>query len=145
MIIYMVMKQITKIVESCGVSLYDTEIASEFDKKIFRIYITSQEGINLDKCAEISRILSPIFDVEPPLDGEYLLEVSSPGIERKLIKPEHFTASIGEKVKIKLKDKEKFIGILEGFENNTLRVRVDQELKEISLDALDKARTYFEW
>lgn len=139
------LEQITKIVESCGVSLYDTEIASEFDKKIFRIYITSQEGINLDKCAEISRILSPIFDVEPPLDGEYLLEVSSPGIERKLIKPEHFTASIGEKVKIKLKDKEKFIGILEGFENNTLRVRVDQELKEISLDALDKARTYFEW
>ena len=139
------LEQITKIVESCGVSLYDTEIASEFDKKIFRIYITSQEGINLDKCAEISRILSPIFDVEPPLDGEYLLEVSSPGIERKLIKPEHFTASIGEKVKIKLKDKEKFIGILEGFENNTLRVRLDQELKEISLDALDKARTYFEW
>ena len=139
------LEQITKIIESCGVSLYDTEIASEFDKKIFRIYITSQEGINLDKCAEISRILSPIFDVEPPLDGEYLLEVSSPGIERKLIKPEHFTASIGEKVKIKLKDKEKFIGILEGFENNTLRVRVDQELKEISLDALDKARTYFEW
>lgn len=139
------LEQITKIVESCGVSLYDTEIASEFDKKIFRIYITSQEGINLDKCAEISRILSPIFDVEPPLDGEYLLEVSSPGIERKLIKPEHFTASIGEKVKIKLKDKEKFIGILEGFENNTLHVRVDQELKEISLDALDKARTYFEW
>ena len=139
------LEQITKIVESCGVSLYDTEVASEFDKKIFRIYITSQEGINLDKCAEISRILSPIFDVEPPLDGEYLLEVSSPGIERKLIKPEHFTASIGEKVKIKLKDKEKFIGILEGFENNTLRVRVDQELKEISLDALDKARTYFEW
>ena len=139
------LEQITKIVESCGVSLYDTEIASEFDKKIFRIYITSKEGINLDKCAEISRILSPIFDVEPPLDGEYLLEVSSPGIERKLLKPEHFIASIGEKVKIKLKDKEKFVGILEGFENNTLRVRVESELKEISLDALDKARTYFEW
>lgn len=139
------LEQITKIVESCGVALYDTEIASEFDKKIFRIYITSKEGINLDKCAEISRILSPIFDVEPPLDGEYLFEVSSPGIERKLLKPEHFTASIGEKVKIKLKDKEKFVGILEGFENNTLRVRVESELKEISLDALDKARTYFEW
>ena len=139
------LEQITKIVESCGVSLYDTEIASEFDKKIFRIYITSKEGINLDKCAEISRILSPIFDVEPPLDGEYLFEVSSPGIERKLLKPEHFIASIGEKVKIKLKDKEKFVGILEGFENNTLRVRVESELKEISLDALDKARTYFEW
>ena len=54
-------------------------------------------------------ILSPIFDLEPPLEGEYLFEVSSPGIERKLTKPEHYSASLGEKVKIKLKTKEKFI------------------------------------
>ncbi|MCD8478753.1 MAG: ribosome maturation factor RimP [Sulfurospirillum sp.] len=138
-------EQLIKIVEGCGVSLYDTEIVSEFDKKIFRIYITSKEGINLDKCAEVSRILSPIFDVEPPLEGEYLFEVSSPGIERKLIKPEHFSASVGEKVKIKLKNKEKFIGILEGFEKNTLQVRIENELKEIALEEIEKARTYFEW
>jgi ribosome maturation factor RimP len=138
-------EQLIKIVEGCGVSLYDTEIVSEFDKKIFRIYITSKEGINLDKCAEVSRILSPIFDVEPPLEGEYLFEVSSPGIERKLIKPEHFSASVGEKVMIKLKNKEKFIGILEGFENNTLQVRIENELKEIALEEIEKARTYFEW
>ncbi|MBN1840285.1 MAG: ribosome maturation factor RimP [Campylobacterales bacterium] len=138
-------EQLIKIVESCGVSLYDTEVASEFDKKIFRIYITSKEGINLDKCAEVSRILSPIFDVEPPLEGEYLFEVSSPGIERKLLKPEHFSASVGEKVKIKLKNKEKFIGVLESFENNTLQVRIEKELKEIALEEIEKARTYFEW
>ncbi|ACZ11287.1 ribosome maturation factor [Sulfurospirillum deleyianum] len=138
-------EQLIKIIESCGVSLYDTEVVSEFDKKIFRIYITSKEGINLDKCAEVSRILSPIFDVEPPLEGEYLFEVSSPGIERKLLKPEHFSVSVGEKVKIKLKNKEKFIGILEGFANNTLQVRVENEVKEIALDDIEKARTYFEW
>ncbi len=138
-------EQITKIVESCGVSLYDTEVATEFDKRIFRIFITSKEGISLDKCEEISRILSPIFDVEPPLDGEYFFEVSSPGIERKLTKPEHFEASLGEKIKLKLKDKEKFIGILEKFENNVLYVLVEGELKEIPLDSIDKVRTYFEW
>jgi ribosome maturation factor RimP len=134
-----------KIVESCGVHVYDTEVVSEFDKRVFRLYITSKEGISLDKCAEVSRILSPIFDVEPPLEGEYFFEVSSPGIERKLLKPEHFSASLGEKVKIKLKDKEKFIGILEGFENNQAHVRLDAELKVISLDSIEKARTYFEW
>lgn len=138
-------EQITKIVESCGVSLYDTEVATEFDKRIFRIFITSKEGISLDKCEEVSRILSPIFDVEPPLDGEYFFEVSSPGIERKLTKPEHFEASLGEKIKLKLKDKEKFIGILEKFENNVLYVLVEGELKEIPLDSIDKVRTYFEW
>lgn len=139
------LEQITKIVESCGVSLYDTEVANEFDKKIFRIYITSKEGINLDKCAEISRILSPIFDLEPPLEGEYLFEVSSPGIERKLTKPEHYSASLGEKVKIKLKTKEKFIGLLEAFNGNDASVRVENELKQISLDEIESARTYFEW
>jgi ribosome maturation factor RimP len=139
------LEQITKIVESCGVSLYDTEVANEFDKKIFRIYITSKEGINLDKCAEISRILSPIFDLEPPLEGEYLFEVSSPGIERKLTKPEHYSASLGEKVKIKLKTKEKFIGLLEAFNGNAASVRVENELKQISLDEIESARTYFEW
>lgn len=139
------LEHITKIVESCGVSLYDTEVANEFDKKIFRIYITSKEGINLDKCAEISRILSPIFDLEPPLEGEYLFEVSSPGIERKLTKPEHYSASIGEKVKMKLKTKEKFIGLLEAFDGNVASVRVENELKQISLDEIESARTYFEW
>lgn len=134
-----------KIVESCGVNVYDTEVVSEFDKRIFRLYITSKEGISLDKCAEVSRILSPIFDVEPPLEGEYTLEVSSPGIERKLLKPEHFISSIGEKVKIKLKDKEKFIGILESFENAHIGVRVDKELKVVPMDSIEKARTYFEW
>ncbi len=134
-----------KIVESCGVHVYDTEVATEFDKRIFRLYITSKEGINLDKCAEVSRILSPIFDVEPPLEGEYTFEVSSPGIERKLTKPEHFTASLGEKIKVKLKDKEKFIGILESFENNLVSVRVENALKVIPIDTIEKARTYFEW
>ena len=138
-------EQIVKIVESCGVFLYDTEVTTEFDRKIFRIYITSKEGISLDKCAEISRILSPIFDLEPPLEGEYLFEVSSPGIERKLTKPEHYTASVGEKVKIKLKTKEKFIGLLEAFEGNVASVRVENELKQVSLDDVESARTYFEW
>ncbi|WP_333803127.1 ribosome maturation factor RimP [Sulfurospirillum sp.] len=138
-------EQIVKIVESCGVSLYDTEVANEFDKKIFRIYITSKEGISLDKCAEVSRILSPIFDLEPPLDGEYLFEVSSPGIERKLTKPEQYVASVGEKVKVKLNTKEKFIGVLEAFSGNVASVRVENELKQISLDEIESARTYFEW
>lgn len=138
-------ENMVKIVESCGVHVYDTEVATEFDKRIFRLYITSKEGINLDKCAEVSRILSPIFDVEPPLEGEYTFEVSSPGIERKLTKPEHFTASLGEKIKVKLKDKEKFIGILESFENDLVSVRVENELKVIPIDTIEKARTYFEW
>lgn len=137
--------QIEKLVEGCGVSLYDTEVTTEFDKKIFRLYITSKEGISLDKCEEVSRILSPLFDLEPPVDGEYFFEVSSPGIERKLSKAEHFNASIGEKVKVKLTNKDKFIGTLEGFSDGVASVRVDEEVKRFSIGEIEKARTYFEW
>lgn len=137
---------IVKILEECGVSLYDTEVSSEFDKRVFRIYITSKEGINLDKCAQVSRILSPIFDVEPPLEGEYLLEVSSPGIERKLTKPEHYLSSIGEKVKVKLNNKEKIIGTLDSYSDNGLVLILDNNEKmSIALNDIEKARTYFEW
>ena len=65
---------------------------------IFRVIVTSKDGVNLDKCAEISRLISPILDIDEPMGGKYNLEVSSPGIERKFKKPEHFIASVGLKV-----------------------------------------------
>lgn len=139
-------ENIVKILEACGVSLYDTEVTSEFDRRIFRIYITSKEAITLDKCAHVSRILSPIFDVEPPLEGEYLLEVSSPGIERKLTKSEHYLSSIGEKIKIKLNNKEKIIATLDAFNGDNIVIILDNNEKmTIALSDIEKARTYFEW
>ncbi|MCC3124922.1 ribosome maturation factor RimP, partial [Campylobacter jejuni] len=89
-------------------SFYDDELVSENGKKIYRIYVQKEGGgVNLDDCAKLSEILSPIFDVEPPVNGEYFLEVSSPGLERKLSKIEHFAKSIGELVKITTNEKEK--------------------------------------
>ncbi|HEA8029285.1 TPA: ribosome maturation factor RimP, partial [Campylobacter jejuni] len=89
-------------------SFYDDELVSENGRKIYRIYVQKEGGVNLDDCTRLSEILSPIFDVEPPVNGEYFLEVSSPGLERKLSKIEHFAKSIGELVKIATNEKEKF-------------------------------------
>ncbi len=137
---------IKNIVEDCGVKLYDIETVSENDRKIFRIYITSQDGIDLDKCAEITRILSPIFDVEPPVNGAYTLEVSSPGIERALKKEDHFKSSIGELVKIKLINTDTIIGELKEFKDGKITILEDDgELSEISLDEIEKVRTYYKW
>ncbi|HIC7091942.1 TPA: ribosome maturation factor RimP, partial [Campylobacter jejuni] len=94
--------------KEAGLSFYDDELVSENGRKIYRIYVQKEGGVNLDDCARLSEILSPIFDVEPPVNGEYFLEVSSPGLERKLSKIEHFAKSIGELVKIATNEKEKF-------------------------------------
>lgn len=137
---------IVNILHDCGVELYDIETVSENERKIFRIFITSPEGINLDKCSEVTKILSPILDLEPPLSGEYTLEVSSPGIERPLRKNEHYKGSIGQLVKIKLINTDKIIGKLESFKDGKLTVIEDDgEVNTISLEDIDKARTYYKW
>ena len=86
-------EQIKLIVENSGLKLYDIVTKKEHERNIFRVVVTSKDGVNLDKCAEISRLISPILDIDEPMGGKYNLEVSSPGIERKLKKPEHFIAS----------------------------------------------------
>lgn len=136
---------IEKVVESLGASLYDIEVVSEFDETIFRIMITKQGGVNLDDCAQISRELSPFLDVNPPMGNEYRLEVSSPGIERKLMNPKHFIQSIGEKVKLKIADVGQIIGLLKDANEKEIVIEVNDETKTFTYPQINKARTYFEW
>ena len=132
-------------VESLGANLYDIVSAKEHDKNIFRVLVTAPNGISLDKCAEISRMISPILDVDEPMGGEYILEVSSPGIERKLRKKEHFIASVGEKVKIKNFATETYKGELISADNEKIVVRTEFGEEEITYDNILAAATYFEW
>jgi len=132
-------------VESLGAKLYDIVIVKENDRNIFRVVVTSVDGINLDKCAEISRMISPILDVEEPMSGVYNLEVSSPGIERKLKKKEHFMGSIGELVKIKNNNTEIFKGKLLKANEDKIVLLTKLEEVEFTYDDILSASTYFEW
>lgn len=128
-------------------SFYDDELVSENGRKIYRIYVQKEGGVNLDDCTRLSEILSPIFDVEPPVNGEYFLEVSSPGLERKLSKIEHFAKSIGELVKITTNEKEKFEAKIISIddENITLENLENKEKTTINFNDIKKARTFVEW
>ncbi len=140
------METIKSIIEDNGALYYDSEVVSENENRIFRIYITAKDGVNLDLCAKISRIISPILDLNPPLSGAYTLEVSSPGIERPLKKAEHFRGSVGEEIKIKLINTDKIIGKLNSFDGEVLEViEEDGEHIKIDIEDIDKARTYYKW
>ena len=132
-------------VESLGAKLYDITTTKEHDRNIFRVLVTADGGISLDKCAEISRMISPILDVDEPMSGEYTLEVSSPGIERKLRKKEHFIASVGEKVKIKDFATETYKGELIFADNDKIVVKTEFGDEELTYDSILAAATYFEW
>lgn len=132
--------------EQVGVSFYDDELVSENKRKIYRVYISKKGGVSLDECARVSEVLSPILDVKPPCAGEYSLEVSSPGLERKLFKPQHFELSVGEKAVFVLDDKSKLVGeILDANNENIIISDENGETKTLSLSAIKKAKTFVEW
>lgn len=132
-------------VEGCGLQLYDIVHVKENDQNIFRVLITSKEGINLDQCAQVSQLISPILDIQEPMSGNYNLEVSSPGIERKLKKPDHYKASIGENIKIKDIAMEVYKGKLINADDEKIIIDTEFGQEEIKYDMILSAATYFQW
>ena len=132
---------IKNIVEDNDCELYDIEISEEGGNKFFRVYITKPGGVNLDDCEAINNLLSPIFDIEEPFKDKYFLEVSSPGIERKLTKKEHFQKSIGERVKLTTDDGEKIKGVLKSFDGENVEIGD----KKVPFEKIKKAKTYIDW
>ena len=132
---------IKNIVEDNGCELYDIDISEEGDNKFFRVYITKPGGVTLSECATINNLLSPIFDIEEPLNDKYFLEVSSPGVERKLSKKEHFEKSIGENVKVTTNEGKKLKGQLKSFDGEIAEIGKEK----VSFNDIKKAKTYVDW
>ncbi|MGE4295442.1 MAG: ribosome maturation factor RimP [Campylobacterales bacterium] len=135
--------EIAALVESAGAKLYDTELAREGTRTVFQIFVTREGGVDVELCARISRLLSPLFDVKPPVGGEYTLEVSSPGIERKLKTPEHFAGAVGENVKVTLKDKKRLKGKLAQADENGFQIEGGEGT--VAYEAVAKAHVVFSW
>ena len=136
------LKEIIKnIVEDNGCELYDIELSEEGGHKYYRVYITKAGGVSLNDCAKINNLISPIFDIEDPVEGKYFLEVSSPGLERKLTKPEHFEKSIGENVKVTTNEGKKIKGQLKSFDDGVAEIGKEK----VNFSDIKKAKTYIEW
>ncbi len=143
-------KTLKKIIEDCGVSLYDTQITSEGEQKIFRVFISDPNGITMEQCTKVTKIISPILDIDPPMSGKYTLEVSSPGIDRQLLTISNFENSINDLVKFKIQtegDNEKIKAKILKVENNTIFVydKTNKKDRTINFSDVLKAKTYFEW
>ena len=137
--------EIAKIVKGNGATLYDTEVVTELDDTIFRVYITKEGGVTLDLCATISHELSPFLDVHPPMSARYRLEVSSIGIERKLRQPVHFQQAIGERVKLKVSGNNKLKGIMKSADNDGITIETKDGEESYKYIEIAKAKTYFDW
>ena len=142
---------IKSLVKSVNMELYDISTVSEFEETIYRISVLSSEivddkrsSVGLDECANLSRMISPLLDVTPPVSGDYRLEVGSPGIERKLNTLKQFSLSVGEKVSLVLQGKIKVKATLLKVQDSKIFLD-DEEYKEVDYSQILKAKTYFEW
>lgn len=138
-------EQIAKIVKANGASFYGTETVQEDNNTIYRVYITQEGGVTLDICASISHELSVYFDVNPPMHGAYFLEVSSPGIERKLENSTHFMSAVGERVKFKINGGEKEKGLILSADETGFSIEKKGEPLRFDYGNISKAKTYYEW
>ena len=134
-------------VEETGKELLGVEFISAGNHSVLRLFIDHENGIDVDDCAEVSRQVGAILDVEDPISSEYSLEVSSPGLDRPLFEKSQFEAVVGETVEAKismpLNGRRKFKGKLVAVENDSLIVMVDNEEYELVISNIDKAHLVY--
>jgi len=131
-------------VEGLGYELADLELRIGGKNGVVRIFIDRPEGVGLDDCEVVSRQVSALLDVEDPVPGHYVLEVSSPGLDRKLTKPAHFQRFVGEEVRVQMRfpveGRRRFRGKLLAAGEKTIEVEVDGITRSLPMVTIDSAR-----
>jgi len=136
-------------VEALGYELSDVELNLGHSRGLIRLFIDREEGITLDDCAKVSHQVSGVLDVEDPIASDYNLEVSSPGADRKLVKPEHFDRFAGSMVKVRLKrlvdGRRRLKGQLLGRDGEQIQVRLDGKDVSVAIIEIEVARVVPDW
>lgn len=131
-----------------GLELDDLEVAGS-GRRILRITIDREGGVAVDRLAAASRGISRLLDEEDPFEGPYSLEVTSPGLERKLRRPLHYTKSIGRDVTVRtnveVAGSRYHRGVLEAVGEEDFVLRVDGIERSIPFGQVRSAQTRFEW
>lgn len=137
------------IADELGLTIWDVSYVKEGAEWYLRVFIDKEDGIDLDDCEAMTRPLNEKLDELDPVSGSYIFEVGSAGLERELVREHHFEASIGRDVRVHLiiaadgvKD---YIGRLEGFDKDSVRITVDGEEKEVPLSDAAYIKLYEEF
>lgn len=130
-----VWEAVEPIADSFGCSIYDVEYVKEGQNYFLRIFIDKEGGVSTDDCEKVSRAVDPVLDELDPIENAYYLEISSPGLDRKLSRKEHFESALGKSIDIKLFSpiggSKEITGILKSFDGKVISVETDSGIIEI--------------
>ncbi len=137
------------VIQSEGMELVDMEYRREASGWVLRLFIDREDGVTVDDCARISHVVGDLLDVVDIIHNPYHLEVSSPGLDRPLRKPEHFQECMGKIVDVRtstpILKRRRFKGRLVAADSERVIVNCDGQEYEIPLSFIDRARLcYFE-
>ncbi|MDX1662139.1 MAG: ribosome maturation factor RimP [Gemmatimonadota bacterium] len=146
---------IEPLLEAEDAELVDLDLAGSRGRPVIRAYVDTEEGVTLDECARLSRLLENELEERGAVPERYVLEVSSPGVDRPLTRRRHFERYAGREVEVRLYAKrdgrKKFVGTLEGAEDRDggyAVVVADPDSGErwtFEEDAIARAKLHFDW
>jgi ribosome maturation factor RimP len=137
--------------EGEGMEIVDIEFRHEGSRggRILRLYLDKEGGTNVDDLTRVSRQLSELLDAQDTIDGAYTLEVSSPGINRPLKKPEHFARFIGKRIRIRTRDmidgRRSFLGILGKVVEDSVTLTQEGKQYLIPFSMIEKSNYEHDW
>jgi ribosome maturation factor RimP len=143
-------EKLETLVSSMGYEFVGGEVTSQNSQTVFRLYIDKhgtdgKKGVTLDDCQAVSHQLSAMLDVDYPVQGRYVLEVSSPGVDRPLFNLKHFQEQVGQRVKMKLhvplQQRRAFTGLLERVDGEDIWFKPDdsEQTVVVPFSTVDKA------
>ena len=141
-------------IENLGYSLYDVQYVKEGQNYYLRIFIEKPNGsIDLNDCEKVNNEINDLLDKADYIKEQYFLEVSSTGLEKVLRKDKHLQDNIGEEVQVNLfkpveimdKKQKEIVGVLKGFDKETLILRIDKDQINIERKNISQIKTVFDW
>ncbi len=141
-------EEVTEILRSLvitmGYDFWGLNFSQNSNSLKLTLYIDKEHGINIDDCEKVSNQTTHMLDTKKILDVNYILEVSSPGLDRVLITKEHFKKYMNENIKVKLKwlvkNRKNINGIIKDVQTDCILLDVNKEIFEIRYDSIDSAR-----
>jgi ribosome maturation factor RimP len=137
----------TPVVEGMGFELWGIEFRSSQKHAHVKVFIDHEDGITVDHCSDVSHQISGVLDVEDPISVPYTLEVSSPGLERPLMKIEHYRKYIGRQIKVRLiwaiEERKNLNGELVKAEDETITLLMEGEEFEFPISAVKRANLIY--
>ena len=149
----LVTKEVADLVEpilgEMGFELVDVEYLSKYGRWVLRLYVDKEGGVTIDDCAWVSGEIGDLIDVKDLITHEYILEVSSPGLNRPLKKEKDLVWATGRRVKLRMvtpvSGRRNFTGTLKNFENGTLYVEAEGTLVALPWLEVEKANLVYEF